>query len=46
MTHRISRSTRVGGRLKFCCEVLPGPRAWEASRDTDEAKRGAGTAWK
>jgi hypothetical protein len=27
-------------------EVLPGPRAWEASRAIGEANRAAGEAWK
>jgi hypothetical protein len=34
------------GRSWFSGEVLPGPRAWEASRATGEANRGVGMAWK
>jgi hypothetical protein len=34
------------GRSWFSGELLPGPRAWEASRATGEANRGAGAAWK
>jgi hypothetical protein len=34
------------GRSWFSGEVLPGPRAWEASRASGEANRGAGAAWK
>jgi hypothetical protein len=34
------------GRSWFSGEVLPGPRAWEASRAIGKANRGAGTAWK
>jgi hypothetical protein len=34
------------GRSWFSGEVLPGPRAWEASQALGEANRAAGTAWK
>jgi hypothetical protein len=34
------------GRSWFSGEVLPGPRAWEASQALGEAIRAAGVAWK
>jgi hypothetical protein len=34
------------GRSWFSGEVLPGPRAWEASQAIGEANRAAGAAWK
>jgi hypothetical protein len=34
------------GRSWLSGEVLPGPRAWEASQALGEAIRAAGTAWK
>jgi hypothetical protein len=34
------------GRSWLSGEVLPGPRAWEASQALDEAIRAAGVAWK
>jgi hypothetical protein len=34
------------GRSWFSGEVLPGPRAWEASQAMSEANRAAGAAWK
>jgi hypothetical protein len=34
------------GRSWFYGEVLPGPRAWEASQAIGEANRAAGAAWK
>jgi hypothetical protein len=34
------------GRSWFSSDVLPGLRAWEASRATGEANRRAGAAWK
>jgi hypothetical protein len=41
------RATEVRrGRSWFSDEVLPGPRAWEASQALGEANRAAGVAWK
>jgi hypothetical protein len=34
------------GRSWFSGEVLPGPRAWEASQAIGEANRAAGATWK
>jgi hypothetical protein len=34
------------GRSWFSSEVLPGPRAWEASQAIGEDNRAASTAWK
>jgi hypothetical protein len=34
------------GRSWFSGEVLPGPRAWEASQAIGKANRAAGAAWK
>jgi hypothetical protein len=41
------RATEVRrGRSWFSGEVLPSPRAWEASRAIGEANRAVGAAWK
>jgi hypothetical protein len=41
------RATEIRrGRSWFSGEVLPGPRAWGASRAIGEANRVAGVAWK
>jgi hypothetical protein len=40
------RATEVRrGRSWVSGEVLPGPRAWKASRATGKANRGTGAAW-
>jgi hypothetical protein len=43
--HRRAAEVRRG-RSWFSSEVLPGPRAWEASRAIGEANQAAGVAWK
>jgi hypothetical protein len=43
--HRRAAEVRRG-RSWFSGEVMPGPRAWEASQAIGEANRAAGAAWK
>jgi hypothetical protein len=45
--YALPRATDVRrGRSRASDEVLPGPRSWKASRDTGEANRVTGAAWK
>ena len=47
LVHARRRATEVRrGRSWFSGEVLPGPRAWEASQALGEAIRVAGVTWK